>query len=245
MRQRCVSLGRTVSTGIRAGHVASLAWREAALAAPHTAVCMEEVRAAFGACARTHSNRRGVGAIVIHGRLSHESAHPWAHQGGGDLSLGAGEVAESIHRGPKVLPRRRVATIMELPEELAALQRFHGHLGVYVTLGLRMGAIGKRRFGHYKGLRATVRSQPEPPMRCVLDGVQFSSGCTMGKGNIALEPGSEPEVAFEKDGRSLHIGLRPGWRERIDREVSKDKEIEQSLYYYEISEPEVFEIREG
>ena len=154
-------------------------------------------------------------------------------------------MAESILRGPKVLPKHRVATAMELPEELAALQRFHGHLGVYVTLGLRMGAIGKRRFGHYKGLRATVRSQPDPPMRCVLDGVQFSSGCTMGKGNIALEPGSEPEVAFEKDGRSLHIGLRPGWRERIDREMSKDKEIEQSLFYYEISEPEVFEIREG
>ncbi|HEY5539214.1 MAG TPA: formylmethanofuran dehydrogenase subunit E family protein, partial [Thermoplasmata archaeon] len=83
---------------------------------------------------------------------------------------------------------------MELPDELRALQQFHGHLGVYVTLGLRMGAIGKRRFGHYKGLKAIVRSVPDPPMRCVLDGVQFSSGCTMGKGNIVLEPASEPQV---------------------------------------------------
>lgn len=154
-------------------------------------------------------------------------------------------MAESVHRGPKVLPRSRVATTMELPEELIALQRFHGHLGVYVTLGLRMGAIGKRRFGHYKGLKATVRSVPEPPMRCVLDGVQFSSGCTMGKGNIALEPGSEPEVAFEKDGRRIRIGLRPGWRERIDQEMSKDKEIEQSIFYFEIPESEVFEVRES
>ncbi|MGI0148915.1 MAG: FmdE family protein [Thermoplasmata archaeon] len=134
---------------------------------------------------------------------------------------------------------------MDLPEELAALQRFHGHLGVYVTLGLRMGAIGKRRFGLYKGLKATVRSQPEPPMRCLLDGIQFSSGCTMGKGNILLESGSEPEVAFEKEDRRLRIALRPGWRQRIDREMSKDKEIEQSLYYYEIPEHEVFEIQEG
>src|SRR2546421_2104922 len=73
---------------------------------------------------------------------------------------------------------------MDLPPKLADLQRFHGHLGVYVTLGLRMGEIGKRRFGHYKGLHARVESQPEPPMRCVVDGIQFSSGCTMGKGNI-------------------------------------------------------------
>jgi formylmethanofuran dehydrogenase subunit E len=134
---------------------------------------------------------------------------------------------------------------MELPESLEDLQRFHGHLGVYVTLGLRMGDIGKRRFGHYKGLSASVRSQPDPPMRCVLDGVQFSSGCTMGKGNIALETGSEPEVTFEKDGRRLRIALRPGWRERIDREMSKEKEIEQSLFYYEIPESEIFDVREG
>jgi formylmethanofuran dehydrogenase subunit E len=134
---------------------------------------------------------------------------------------------------------------MQVPDELSALKKFHGHLGVYVTLGLRMGAIGKRRFGHYKGLTASVRSQPDPPMRCVLDGVQFSSGCTMGKGNIALETGSEPEVTFEKDGRRLQISLRPGWRERIDREMSKEKEIEQSLFYYEIAEDEVFDIREG
>src|SRR5207247_8854637 len=111
---------------------------------------------------------------------------------------------------------------MDLPEQLAALHRFHGRLGVYVTVGLRMGAIGKRRFGHYKGLRAIVRSQSEPPMRCVLDGVQFSSGCTMGKGNIALESASEPAVLFEKEGRGLRISLKSGWRQKIDREMSKE-----------------------
>ena len=134
---------------------------------------------------------------------------------------------------------------MELPDELQSLQRFHGHLGVYVTLGLRMGAIGKRRFGHYKGLRAVVATDPEPPMRCVLDGIQFSSGCTMGKGNIALEAASEPAVLFEKEGRRLRVSLKSGWREQIDREMSKEKELEQSLFYYEIPEDQVFEIREG
>jgi len=100
---------------------------------------------------------------------------------------------------------------MERPEDLRDLQRFHGHLGVYVTVGLRMGAIGKRRFGQYKGLRATVQSALEPPMRCVLDGVQFSSGCTMGKGNIVLQPGSEP--ATER--RSPRV--RPAAVARADR----------------------------
>jgi len=145
----------------------------------------------------------------------------------------------------RLLPERRHPHAMELPDELQSLQRFHGHLGVYVTLGLRMGAIGKRRFGHYKGLRAVVASHPEPPMRCVLDGIQFSSGCTMGKGNISLEAASEPAVLFEKEGRGLRISLKSGWRQKIDREMSKERELEQSLFYYEIPEDEVFDIREG
>jgi len=114
---------------------------------------------------------------------------------------------------------------MDLPPELEALKSFHGHLGVYVTLGLRMGAIGRDRLGHYKGLSATVRSRPEPPMLCVVDGVQFSSGCTMGKGNIRAEPGEDPEVLFTKAGATLRVALLPGWRERIDREMSKEGEL--------------------
>ncbi|OGS46672.1 MAG: hypothetical protein A3K66_07905 [Euryarchaeota archaeon RBG_16_67_27] len=134
---------------------------------------------------------------------------------------------------------------MDLPEELAALQRFHGHLGVYVTVGLRMGAIAGRLLGHHKGLSAVVRSRPEPPMLCVVDGVQFSSGCTMGKGNIRVEPSAEPEALFEKEGRRVRVSLRPGWRERIDREMSKEKEIEQSRFYHDLPEAELFEVAQG
>jgi formylmethanofuran dehydrogenase subunit E len=129
---------------------------------------------------------------------------------------------------------------MELPADLAALQAFHGHLGVYVTVGLRMGQIGRQEFGHYKGLHATVTSVPKPPMLCVVDGIQFSSGCTMGKANISVVAGEEPSVTFAKDDRHLRISLRPGIRERIDREMSKEKELEQSLFYYRLPEADLF-----
>ena len=134
---------------------------------------------------------------------------------------------------------------MELPPALEALRSFHGHLGVYVIIGLRMGVIGKRHLGTYKGLTASVRSRPEPPMLCVVDGVQFSSGCTMGKGNIRVEAGEEPEVVFTKDGRVVRVGLRPGWRERIDREMSKEREVEQSLFYFSAPEAELFDVGES
>lgn len=143
-----------------------------------------------------------------------------------------------MSRGPFVAP-------MDLPEELAALQRFHGHLGIYVTLGLRMGAIGRRTFGHYKGLRATVRTVPKPPMMCVVDGVQFASACTMGKGNIAIEPAEEPGVTFEKDGRRLTISLKPGLVRTIEGEMSHERELERSVHYFQVPEDEVFDVREG
>ncbi len=134
---------------------------------------------------------------------------------------------------------------MDLPEELQALQRFHGHLGIYVTLGLRMGAVGKRAFGGYKGLRAVVRTVPKPPMMCVVDGVQFGSACTMGKGNIAIEPAAEPSVTFEKDGRRLTVSLKPGVRETVDSEMSHETELERSLFYFTTPEDGLFDVREG
>ncbi len=134
---------------------------------------------------------------------------------------------------------------MDLPEELQALQRFHGHLGIYVTLGLRMGAVGKRAFGGYKGLRAVVRTVPKPPMMCVVDGVQFGSACTMGKGNIAIEPAAEPSVTFEKDGRRLTVSLKPGVRETVDSEMSHETELERSLFYFTVPEDRIFDVAEG
>ncbi len=134
---------------------------------------------------------------------------------------------------------------MDLPEELQSLQRFHGHLGIYVTLGLRMGAIGKRTFGHWKGLKATVRTVPKPPMMCVVDGVQVGSACTMGKGNIAVEAANEPSVTFEKEGRRLTVSLKPGLRATVDSEMSHERELERSLHYFSVREDDVFVITEG
>lgn len=131
---------------------------------------------------------------------------------------------------------------MDVPEPLQDLRAFHGHLGVYVTLGLRMGEIGKRELGHYKGLRARVTATAKPPMRCVLDGVQFSSGCTMGKGNISFRPGRNPGAVFAKEGRTIRIDLKSGWREKIEAEMSKEHEVEHSLFYYNLPERELFRI---
>lgn len=131
---------------------------------------------------------------------------------------------------------------MELPEELASLKRFHGHLGPYVTIGLRMGNIARRELGDYRGMMATVFCSLVPPVRCIVDGVQFSSGCTFGKANIKVKPGANPSVVFTKANKRLTVTLKKGLRSKIDKEMSRTHEEEQSYHYYRMSDRELFDV---
>lgn len=68
---------------------------------------------------------------------------------------------------------------------LKQAERFHGHLGPWLILGLRAGRNARRRLGGSPfELVALVECPAKPPVRCFIDGVQLGSGCTMGKGNI-------------------------------------------------------------
>jgi len=85
--------------------------------------------------------------------------------------------------------------------------RFHGHLGPYLVLGLRMGLVANRilqpRGPH--GLSATVWTKRSPPESCMLDGIQVSSGCTLGKGNLRVKNASRMRARFRKGNRSLLV----------------------------------------
>ena len=84
---------------------------------------------------------------------------------------------------------------------------FHGHLGPYLVVGLRMGAIAIQRLKPRRlhELSATVWTKKSPPQSCLLDGIQVSSGCTLGKGNIRVEDSRRTKVEFRKGGRTITI----------------------------------------
>ena len=75
-------------------------------------------------------------------------------------------------------------------ELLDRLRDFHGHLGPFAILGYRAGVLARRELelpSHF-GLSATVHCPDAPPPSCFVDGVQYSTGCTLGKRNIELIP---------------------------------------------------------
>ncbi len=88
---------------------------------------------------------------------------------------------------------------------LKSATSFHGHLGPYLVLGLRMGLVAVRTLrphGH-RELSATIWTKRSPPNSCLLDGVQISSGCTLGKGNLRVKNASQLRARFLRGNRSL------------------------------------------
>ena len=87
---------------------------------------------------------------------------------------------------------------------------FHGHGGPFMVIGLRMGlaALGRLDAHGWFDLSCKVYLEWAPPDSCVIDGVQSSTGCTMGKRNIAVveRPGIEAE--FTSQGRWVRLRVR-------------------------------------
>jgi formylmethanofuran dehydrogenase subunit E len=131
-----------------------------------------------------------------------------------------------------------------LPAELQALARFHGHIGPYAVVGYRMGLVALDRLKPKKhsALKCIVKTGIKPPVSCLIDGIQFSSSCTLGKGNISVVDEGKAEAVFECVGKKLTIKLRDEMRKKIDAEMSHEKEEEQSMFYYNMAEKEFFEI---
>jgi len=90
---------------------------------------------------------------------------------------------------------------------LKSATSFHGHLGPYLVLGLRMGLLANRVL-QPRGLHAlsvTVWTKRSPPESCLLDGIQVSSGCTLGRGNLRVKNASRIRARFRKGNHSLLV----------------------------------------
>lgn len=130
-----------------------------------------------------------------------------------------------------------------LSSELENLKKFHGHLGPYVVVGFRMGKFAVEKFGiRGKGLKCVVRTGINPPISCIIDGIQFSSSCTLGKGNIKVEDEGVAEAVFFKNDKTIKIKLKDDIKNAIDREMSRENEEKLSLWVYGLDEEELFDV---
>jgi formylmethanofuran dehydrogenase subunit E len=103
----------------------------------------------------------------------------------------------------KVVDPKKVS----LEDVMERAVEFHGHLGPYLVLGIRMGLFALRELDApgYDGIDALVKTGDVPSLSCLLDGIQVSTGCTMGKGNIRSVPPGIAEADFSTRERTVTI----------------------------------------
>jgi len=106
-----------------------------------------------------------------------------------------------------------------------------------------MGLVARKYFpGKFY---ATVFTGTEPPVSCLIDGVQFSSCCTLGKGNLAVKEGGRPVVRFYDGIRSLEMSPLDTIQRRVDMVSSYEAGEKLSLDLHQLSDLELITVREG
>lgn len=101
----------------------------------------------------------------------------------------------------------------------------HGHLGIYSTLGAKMGLLARELFerqGITDHISILSYAGSVPPVSCLNDGLQISTGATVGHGliNVAEDPHKRVEAVFTAGEKSIRLYLRPEYEARIRQDIS-------------------------
>jgi formylmethanofuran dehydrogenase subunit E len=112
-----------------------------------------------------------------------------------------------------------------------------------------MGLIACERLGKDPfDMRAVVGCVPEPPRSCTVDGVQYASGCTMGKANIGIEgDGDKVWGTFRSSAGKVTIRLKDDFLKRMEAELSGKPEkamIDYAFGIMDTAPDQLFEVSE-
>ena len=101
---------------------------------------------------------------------------------------------------------------------------FHGHLGVFSIVGAKMGIRAREYFGVGPDmLRVVSFAGSQPPYSCLNDGIQVSTGATLGMGTIRLASDSiyRPSAIFTYQDHSITITLKKEYLDQVDEDINE------------------------
>lgn len=142
--------------------------------------------------------------------------------------------------------------IRKLDVILRKAEEFHGHLGPFLALGVRMGLIGVRELetkGKEKKLRVTTILRNSVPFSCVVDGIQVATKCTIGNGKLRLRNSSGIAAKFELPSRGqVTVVVNPTVLDKLKSELLSEnvppEELRQlARLFASMPEEELFIIR--
>lgn len=110
--------------------------------------------------------------------------------------------------------------------------KLHGHSGPYLNLGIRMGLLALDQLGAkgYFGLSTEVELEYRTPMSCLIDGLQISTGCTMGKGNIKVKNNPVPiKVTIKSEQKTITVTIKPEIYQLMDFKKNTDEDLAEKI----------------
>jgi pyrimidine-specific ribonucleoside hydrolase len=104
----------------------------------------------------------------------------------------------------------------------------HRHLGVFAIVGTKMGIRAKEYFNAgIDEMKILSYAGSIPPFSCMNDGLQVSTGATVGHGLISVSPDTvvRPVADFTYMGRTIRLTLKPEYGRKIAGEVKELNKI--------------------
>lgn len=101
---------------------------------------------------------------------------------------------------------------------------FHGHLGVFSIVGAKMGIRAREFFGIGTDLlEVSTYAGSKEPYSCMNDGIQVSTGATLGQGSIHLadETIAIPQAIFTYNGQSILIKLKSEYLKELQAVINE------------------------
>jgi pyrimidine-specific ribonucleoside hydrolase len=136
----------------------------------------------------------------------------------------------------------------------------HRHLGVFAIIGVKMGIRAREYFcTGVDEMTVTTHAGSTPPLSCMNDGIQVSTGATPGHGLLAVsnEPPFFAAADFTHKGKTVRISLKKELAEKVSSELKEinfvyglDSDIYWELvrqnsikYWLQFDRHEIFDIR--
>ena len=120
-------------------------------------------------------------------------------------------VAQSV--GVKLgFPKPNYHAEKDDPAWVTMATQFHGHLGPAIIFGCRVGMTALDEVGAQGYFDVEVTAQGPfamPPKSCVLDGLQLSTGATLGKRNLHIVIAEEYVITVKNKRTGVSVEIRP------------------------------------
>lgn len=102
----------------------------------------------------------------------------------------------------------------------------HGHLGIYSTIGAKMGLRAREWFesqGCDSDISVISFAGNRPPVSCFNDGIQISTGATLGHGLISVseEEDKRTEAIFCCEQKQIRLRLKEEYEKQIRDDIRK------------------------